>query len=298
METIEIEGATVEEAVAAALTQLGRREDEVEVEVLSKGSRGFLGIGAKPAMVKVKVKEGGVLPPEAIGRATDFLIQVVKLMGMDVEVEAKHYGNELYLEIDQGAGGILIGRHGTTLAALSTLMERIVNKNEDARVKVFVDVAGYLERKRRSLVTVAQEMAAEVKATGREAACGPMSAFERKVIHTTLHGDKEVRTFSRGEGPERRVIIAPPAAEGEAGQSPPSEGAGPERSDHGREGSGGQGPRGDRPEGRGDFHRGGGFGGEGRRRGRRRGRRGPSRGGFQEGGGPEPLPPAEESGNR
>jgi len=298
METIEIEGATVEEAVAAALTQLGRREDEVEVEVLSKGSRGFLGIGAKPAMVKVKVKEGGVLPPEAIGRATDFLVQVVKLMGMDVEVEAKHYGNELYLEIDQGAGGILIGRHGTTLAALSTLMERIVNKNEDARVKVFVDVAGYLERKRRSLVTVAQEMAAEVKATGREAACGPMSAFERKVIHTTLHGDKEVRTFSRGEGPERRVIIAPPAAEGEAGQSLPSEGAGPERSDHGREGSGGQGPRGDRPEGRGDFHRGGGFGGEGRRRGRRRGRRGPSRGGFQEGGGPEPLPPAEESGNR
>jgi spoIIIJ-associated protein len=292
MDTIEMEGATVEEALAAALTQLGRREEEVEVEVLSKGSRGFLGIGAKPASIKVKVKEGGVLPPEAIGRATDFLVQVVKLMGMDVEVEAKHFGSELYLEIDQGAGGILIGRHGTTLAALSTLMERIVNKNEDARVKVFVDVAGYLERKRRSLVTMAQEMAVEVKATGRESACGPMSAFERKVIHTTLHGDKDVKTFSRGEGAERRVIIAPPGADsGSADPSPeasagaPSEGDQRGRFDRPGEGRGGRGSRGD-------------FGGDGRRRGRRRGRRGPSGGDFQGGGGAEPLPPAEDSGNQ
>ena len=68
----------------------------------------------------------------------------------------------------QGAGGILIGRRGTTLAALSYLVELIVNRSEAVRVKVFVDVAGYLERKRRSLVTLAQELAAEAAKTGRE----------------------------------------------------------------------------------------------------------------------------------
>jgi spoIIIJ-associated protein len=290
MDTVEIEASTVEEAVAAALSQMGRREDEVEVEVLSKGSHGIFGFGAKPARVKVKVKEGGVLPPDAIGRATDFLIQVVKLMGMDVEVEAKHFGNELYLEIDQGAGGILIGRHGTTLAALSTLMERIVNKNEDARVKVFVDVAGYLERKRRSLVTMATEMAQEAKRMGREVACGPMSAFERKVIHTTLHNDHDVKTFSRGEGMERRVIITPATAESESVKDPAQESGRREEFQ----------PRGRGPREGGDFGGDGRNGGGRRRRGRpgRRGRR------FADGdfggnaGGGEPGQPQGDSGSR
>ncbi len=260
MEQVEVEGKTVEEAVEAALRQLGRRAEEVEVEVLSRGSRGIFGIGTKFARVRVRLKPGGVLPPEAIDRATQTLVRIVELMGMDIEVEAKHFGNELYLEIDQGAGGILIGRRGTTLAALSYLMERIVNHNEDVRVKVFVDVAGYLERKRRSLVTMAQEMAVEMKRLGHEVVCGPMSAFERKVIHTTLHGDKEVHTFSRGEGNNRRVVIAPAnAGTEERGRSTQEDRPAGMR------------PGGRRPGGR-DGRRGFGRRG-GRRRGRRDGRR-------------------------
>src|SRR5687767_8597570 len=139
MDRIEMEAGTVEEAVQLALRQLGRREDEVDIEVVDKGSKGLLGFGKKNAQVIVRLKEGGVLPPDAIDRASKFLIEVVRRMGMDVEVEAKHVGNELYLEVDQGAGGILIGRHGQTLAALSYLMERVVNNAEDVRVKVFVD---------------------------------------------------------------------------------------------------------------------------------------------------------------
>jgi len=167
---------------------------------------------------------------------------------MDIEVEAKHYGNELYLEIDQGAGGILIGRRGTTLAALSYLMERVVNHNEDVSVKVFVDVAGYLERKRRSLVTLAQEMAREAKKSGREMICGPMSAFERKVIHTTLHNDPEVKTFSRGEGMARRVVIMP-VAPGEKKEEAHEPGEGGEENWRDRR-EGGPGFRGDQREGR------------------------------------------------
>ena len=216
MDQIEMKSTTVEEAVEAALRQLGLNKEEVEVEVISKGSRGIFGLGVKPASVRVKAKAGGVLSPEAVGRATDFLVHVVKLMGIDVEVEAKHFGDKLYLEVDQGAGGILIGRRGTTLAALSYLVELIVNRSEEARVKVFVDVAGYLERKRRSLVTLAQEMAQEASHSGREVQCEPMGAFERKVIHATLHNDKMVRTFSHGEGIDRRVVIAP-IRPGEAG---------------------------------------------------------------------------------
>ncbi|MEK7475254.1 MAG: RNA-binding cell elongation regulator Jag/EloR, partial [Candidatus Coatesbacteria bacterium] len=209
MDRIEMEGETVEEAVDAALREMGRSREDVDIEVLVEGSRGLFGLGKKAAKVVVKLKEGGLLPPDAVERATKFLIEVVRRMGMDVEVEAKQIGNELYLEVDQGAGGILIGRHGTTLAALSYLMERIVSHSEDANVKVFVDVAGYLERRRRTLVTLAHETADQVKASGQPVELDAMSAFERKVVHTTLHDDATVRTFSRGEGEERRVVIVP-----------------------------------------------------------------------------------------
>jgi len=300
MENIETEGRSVEEAVESALQQLGRRREEVGIEILEKGWGGIFGLGAKPAKVRVTQKQGGVLPPDAIGRATDMLVRVVKAMGMDVEVEAKHYSDELYLEVDQGAGGILIGRHGTTLAALSCLMEIIVNQNENSRVKVFVDVAGYLERKRRSLVTEAQEKAVEVKKTGHEVEFGPMSAFERKVIHTTLHNNRDVRTFSRGEGGERRVVITP----GGATEGGP-QGEGGEGADRpGERGMGGGGNHGGRGPGGGDRQgREGDFGQGGRRRGRRGGRRRQGQGGGRDGGvdqsglaDPGPLEPGPEAG--
>lgn len=291
MDQIETEGATVQEAVEAALRQLGRREEEVDVEVLAQGSKGLFGLGAKLAQVRVKVKLGGVLPPEGIKRASDFLVEVIRLMGMDVEVEGKCVGQELYLEVDQGAGGILIGRRGLTLAALSYLMERIVNNAEDVQVKVFVDVAGYLERRRRTLVTQAQEMAEEVRRTAQEIEGQPMTAFERKVIHTTLHNDQTVKTYSRGEGMDRRVVIAPAGAKETDGS-----GSGPARVWQGREDAeagpdaggppeeGGRGRGGwssdpARRSGGGGFGRGGGRGGDDRG-GRPSAGSGPRRGGW------------------
>ena len=250
MDRIEMEGATVEEAVEAALREMGRSREDVEIEVVSEGSRGLFGIGKKPAKVVLKLKEGGILPPDAVDRASKFLIEVIRRMGMDVEVEAKQIGNELYLEVDQGAGGILIGRHGTTLAALSYVMERIVSHSEDANVKVFVDVAGYLERRRRTLVTMARETADEVKANGREVELAAMTAFERKVIHTTLHGDPSVRTFSRGEGDERRVVIVP--GNSPVGAEEAEGGRGEDRGGRGGRGRWGRGDRGDRGSDRSD----------------------------------------------
>ena len=294
MESVETEAATVELAVEAALRQLGRREDEVEVEVISKGSKGFFGLGSSVAKVRVSLKVGGILPPEALERATEFLVRIIKMMGMDVEVEAKQHGNELYLEVDQGAGGILIGRRGSTLAALSTIMERVVNRGEGVDVKVFVDVAGYLERRRRALVTMAAKVAEEVRTTGRSVELEPMSAFERKVIHTALHHDKTVRTFSRGEGADRAVVVCKPGQE-EAPSGPGGHG--------GRDGERGprQGGRGDDRGERGGRGGGGGRWGGGDRGGRGgpggpggRGGRGGGRGGFQGRPSMDDMPPPLE----
>jgi len=289
MESVETEGASVKEAVESALRQLGRREDEVEVEVITKGSKGFFGLGASVARVKVVLKSGGILPPEALERATEFLVRIIKMMGMDVEVEAKQHGNELYLEVDQGAGGILIGRRGSTLAALSTIMERVVNRGEGVDVKVFVDVAGYLERRRRALVTMAAKVAEEVRATGRSVALEPMSAFERKVIHTALHHDKTVRTFSRGEGADRAVVVCKPGQEEHTG-GPGQGGRGEDRGPRGHGDDRGARGHGDDRGGRGGRWggRGGGGGGGGR------GGRGGGRGGFQGRPSVEDMPPALE----
>jgi len=255
MDSLESEGATVAEAVEAALRQMGRREDEVDVEVLSKGSRGIFGLGVRQAKVRVSLKGGGNLPPEAVERAKEFLVRIIKLMGMDVEVEAHQHSGELYLEADQGAGGILIGRRGSTLAALSTIMERVVNRGEGTDIKVFVDVAGYLERRRRTLVGMANRVADEVKNTGHRVELEPMSAFERKVIHTALHHEKAVRTYSLGEGSDRRVVVVPAdSAEGEEGSEPfdGAQGRRGERDDRGFRGRGPwRGGRGGRGGGRG-----------------------------------------------
>lgn len=204
MKVLERSGRSVETAVEEALRELGMRRDRVEVEVLEESSRGFFGIlGSRPARVRVLVKE------TIADRARNFLEEVVGAMGVEahITIEENEYGIDIDLE---GRNlGVLIGKRGETLNALQYLVNVTVNKNQQERKRIFLDVGGYRKKREDTLVGLANRLAEKAKRRGRNVVLEPMNPQERRIIHNTLRGRDDIFTFSEGEDPFRKIIIAP-----------------------------------------------------------------------------------------
>lgn len=203
MKSIEKSGRTVDEAVAAALEELAVPSDRVKVDVLEEGKGGFLGIGAKPALVRVTVKESRK------ERVSKFLNDVCDAMEVDVDVVVKEDGEYLHADINGNEAGILIGHHGQTLDAMQYLLNLVAAKVEDEGPRVLLDVEGYRKRREETLVRLATRLAERVRRNGEPMVLEPMTAHERRVIHLALQEDPYVTTGSEGEDPFRRVVIQP-----------------------------------------------------------------------------------------
>lgn len=201
MKTLERSGRTVDEAVAAALQELGLPSERVKIEVLDEGKAGFLGIGARPATVRVQVKE------TRRERAESFLRDVCAGMGVEAKITFRDEGEFLYVDMSGPEAGILIGHHGKTLNALQYLLGLSVSKVEGETQRVILDVEGYRRRREETLARLASRMAQRVKRSGQPVVLEPMKAHERRIIHLSLQNDPDVVTSSEGEDPFRRVII-------------------------------------------------------------------------------------------
>jgi spoIIIJ-associated protein len=214
---IERSGASVEEAVEAALAELGVSEQEAEIEVLQEPRGGFLGLGSQQAVVRVRVRRAVEEPDEEVleeqgDLAADFLEELLRRMGIEAAVEPTLEAGAMYVDVLEGEDddmAILIGRHGQTLDALQELTRTVVARRVGERARVIVDVEGYRRRRRDRLAARAKEVARRVKRTGREEELEPMNPFERKVVHDAVAEVQGVTTASRGEEPERRVVIRP-----------------------------------------------------------------------------------------
>lgn len=200
-------GRTVDEATERALMQLGASHEDVDIEVLDPGARGMLGLGARDARVRVTLREGAAA---AAHRLADRLLQV---MGFATTVRAREVGDTVTVEVHGQDLGALIGRRGGTLEAVELLLGAMVAKETGLRSRIILDVEGYWERRSAYLEKLARQTAERVQREGRQILLAPMPARERRVIHTLLAEHPAVTTFSQGEGPERRVIVAPRAAD-------------------------------------------------------------------------------------
>ena len=203
MDMITVTAKTVDEAVTKALIELETTSDKLEYEVVEKGSAGFLGIGAKPAIIRAKKKE------TLEDRAIDFLSQVFDAMNLDVKIAAAFNEEECEMNIDLSGEdmGILIGKRGQTLDALQYLISLAVNKKSDSYIRVKLDTENYRARRKETLENLAKNIAFKVKRTKRSFALEPMNPYERRIIHATLQNDKYVSTRSEGEEPYRKVIV-------------------------------------------------------------------------------------------
>lgn len=154
------------------------------------------------------------LPPlnlDALGesgkRAYEFLSNVTKLMGVQVEIRIKEEEGHVFAQMSGDALGVLIGRRGETLDALQYLTSLQVNKGKDEYTRVSLDSEHYRAKREDALRKLAGRMAARARKTGHRVALEPMNPYERRVLHSALQDNPYVTTHSEGEEPYRRVII-------------------------------------------------------------------------------------------
>ena len=202
MEEIRKSAKTVEDAIAAALKELGASREEVDITVIEEGSKGFLGMfGGRDAVVLVKKK----FNPEK--EAEGFLREVFLSMGLIVKIKTELKDKHLLVELTGEDMGILIGKRGQTLDALQYLVNLVVNKKSPYYISVMLDTENYRQRRKETLESLAFNLAKKVKHTKRNVVLEPMNPYERRIIHSALQNDRFVTTYSEGEEPYRNVVI-------------------------------------------------------------------------------------------
>ena len=203
MEFIEVSAKTVDDAITEASIKLGTTSDKIEVEVIEKGSTGFLGIKSKPAIIKARKKN------DTVDNIREFLENVFSAMNMEVTIDIKKAEDDKVYEVELSGKemGLLIGKRGQTLDSLQYLTNLAVNKHSDGYIKVKLDTEDYRQRRKDTLENLAKNIAYKVKRTKRPVSLEPMNPFERRVIHSTLQNDKFVTTHSEGDEPYRHVVV-------------------------------------------------------------------------------------------
>ena len=221
-QSVEATGETVGEAKWAALRELEQRhpgldKSAVRFEVVSEGERGLLGVGYSPARVVAAV------PADAIGAAAaaveeeglagdmrGLVSRIVTALGVEARVDVHEDAHTITVTCSGPDVGLLIGRHGQTIDAVQYLLNAAAHRAEgDERKDVVVDAAGYRERRRATLESLAVRTAQEVLATGKPVELEPMTAVERKVVHLRLQDYDGVGTTSEGTEPNRYVVVLP-----------------------------------------------------------------------------------------
>lgn len=203
MEYIEISAKTLNDAITEACQKLEVSSDKLVYDVIDEGASGFLGIGAKPAVIRACVK------CSVTDDAKNFLNEVFAAMKMTVVVNVEYNEAEKNMDIELNGDdmGVLIGKRGQTLDSLQYLVSLVVNKDADEYIRVKVDTENYRERRKETLENLAKNIAYKVKRNKRPVSLEPMNPYERRIIHSTLQNDKYVTTHSEGDEPFRRVVV-------------------------------------------------------------------------------------------
>lgn len=237
MEYMEFKGRTKSDAITEACRHFSIPSDRLDYEIIDEGKAGFLGMGAKPAIIRAKVKEEAaieeVIEPVKLvdsptiasvaaaaanieeidveASAKKFLTDVFTAMGIAAEISAKYNDSLKSLEVELSGDdmGVLIGKRGQTLDSLQYLISLVVNKGTSEYIRVKVDTENYRQRRRETLENLAKNIAYKVKRTRRPVSLEPMNPYERRIIHSALQNDKYVTTHSEGDEPFRRVVVTP-----------------------------------------------------------------------------------------
>lgn len=247
MRSIEKVGRTVDDAITEALIELGASTDEVNIEIISKGSKGLLGFGAKEAKVRVTLKENEtkeeieveeikeIIPDKVsieveeeledsdesvvtskeeiqniIGNAERFLEKLLKQMNIECKINSEIINNSrVSISLEGKNMGIIIGKRGETLDAIQYLVNIVANKERKEYIKIMLDTENYRARREETLRRLAFKLSKKVQKSRKPIILEPMNPYDRRIIHSALQDSKFVKTHSEGKEPFRKVVITP-----------------------------------------------------------------------------------------
>ena len=241
MKQITQTGPTVENAISAALEKLQVTREEVSINIIQTGKKGFLGFGAKLAEVEVTVIEPELPPMEeekaeeapvslepeeileelaheaplvtneqAIQETKDYIQTIAKGMKIDdLQITHKQKGKQVSFYLESSKVAVLIGKRGNTLNSLQQLAQLVANKYSNQFMMVELDAENYRERRQETLEQLADRMADKAIRIGGRVQFEPMPSYERKVIHQALSRRMDIDTYSEGKDPNRYLVIEP-----------------------------------------------------------------------------------------
>ena len=197
-----VKAAPVAEEPAAAAAQPEAKAEEPAAPAAEAAAE-------RPAAEEEEPEVPIVIEENAkIKAAVDYLREVIALMGVEnVTFSAVQKGEATIIRLDGEKLGALIGRRGETMESLSYLASLVANRLEGDYIKLGLDVAGYRDKRESDLTALAQRIGAKVRKTGRSFAMEPMNPYERRIIHSAISKMEGVRSESKGEGRDRRVVI-------------------------------------------------------------------------------------------
>jgi len=226
IKSIEVSGKTEDDAIETALAQLGLTRDDVSVEIVERAKSGFLGLKNTPAVVRVSYEQEGedpvsmpsskeekLVPAKEENTASadqvrEFLAGLFPHMGIEAEMEITTDGNTVSVVLTSSEPGVLIGRRGETLDAMQHLANYSINRGKTNRVRINFDAENYRARRSQTLEQLATKIAAKVVKYRKNMTLDPMNAYERHIIHTALQEYDNITTYSVGNEPNRRIVVA------------------------------------------------------------------------------------------
>lgn len=243
---LEFEGKNVDKAVEIACAELKIPKERLKYDIVSYGSSGIFGLVAvKKAKIKVTLNENqavredenkngsdrdtpcaaecapqedsaieedeekSALPEETVELGKTALKKILDFITTDTEISVSEDNERLLFDVRGGNSAVLIGKRGQTLDAIQYLVEKIMNKSCERRVRVQVDVEGYLDNRQNRLRDLASRLAQKAKRNGKPVTVGQLNSHDRRIIHLALRNDNSVRTQSMGDGPFRKLVIFP-----------------------------------------------------------------------------------------
>ena len=218
--TVRTEGKTTTEAIEKGLKELGVSKDKVEIKVLEEEKRSFYSI-LSPRVVKVELtlKEDKKEKNKEEKKHNENIQEIEKaeqdikdfldnFLTKETKYEVKINNFDIYVDMNGENLNYLIGYRGETINAIQTILTAIANKKSTQKIRVYLDIAGYREKRIKTLEDLAEKLARTVERTKKSVTLEPMTAYERKIIHTKLQNNSKVKTFSKGEEPYRKVVIS------------------------------------------------------------------------------------------
>lgn len=234
---MEFEGKTVESAAEDASQKLNVKLENLKYDVISHGSTGIFGlVGSKKARIRVrspiktkketvevfseesketeKAQTEGITEThepieEIVTRCEAALQKIIGAISPDTTLSIDRKQERIVFNVTGGNAAVLIGKRGQTLEAIQYLLDKIANKRNERRIRVAVDVEGYLKNRRDHLERLAGRMAQKAVRTGKPMTIGQMNAHDRRIVHLALKNNIDVRTESMGEGPYRKLMVFP-----------------------------------------------------------------------------------------